>query len=127
MYTTPFDIQIPFFDPWRPLNDFLEAFLKGLRFRQTGTKEFQLSPADIANERIKLMQWLLYQGYVKRKKMKPLRDERKKCERFIHWSTQYSGRFRKLVDLYPEWLAQFDDPKYSRTKLMRTIAFHLYQ
>ena len=122
----PFDIEIPFFDPFRPLNDFLEALLKGLR-QAGGAKEVQLSPADIAIERIKKMQWLLYQGYVKRRGMKRLYNERKRCERFISWSAKYSGRFRSLIDLYPEWLDQFADPRCNRAKLMRTIAFHLYQ
>lgn len=122
---TPYDIPVPFFDPFRLLNEFLEALLKGLR--QVGVTEKPQSPADIALERINAMQWLLFRGYVKRHKMKRLYNERKRCERFIRWSAKYSGRFRKLIDLYPEWLDQFADPRCNHAKLMRTIAFHLYQ
>ncbi len=85
------------------------------------------SPRDVANDRIKQIQWLLYQGYIKRRRMRRARNEQEQCQRFVLWSMRYSGKFRTLINLYPEWLEQFADPKHNRTKLMRTIAFHLYQ
>ncbi len=85
------------------------------------------SPQDVALDRINRMQILLYRGYVKRQKLKALHHKDREVRRFIHWMSRYSGDFRKLLNVYPEWLSQFEDSAHGRAKLMRTIAFHLYQ
>ncbi len=87
----------------------------------------ELSPQDIALDRINRMQVLLYRGYVRRQRLKALHSREQEMQRFAQWMFRHSGNFRRLVNLYPEWLAQFDDPSYPRARLLRTIAFHLYQ
>lgn len=122
---------VRFVNPLQPLNDALQTWndiWEALASQLLPKARVSIvSAKDLANERIKMMQWLLYEGYVERRKLKPLQNERRQCNRFIHWSGRHSSNFRKLLDLYPEWLAQFDDPHHDRAKLMRTIAFHLYQ
>ena len=113
----------PLNDVLRIWNDVLEVITTQLSPKQNVTD----SPQDVANARIKKMQWLLFEGYVERRRLRPLQNERRQCQRFIHWSGRYSSNFRKLLDLYPEWLAQFDEEEHDCTTLMRTIAFHLYQ
>lgn len=86
------------------------------------------SPQDIALARINEIQVLLYRGYVQRKKLERLYSREKELQRFLHWMTRHSSNFRKLLNMYPEWLGEFDDPRpRHRTRLLRTIAFHLYQ
>lgn len=96
-----------------------------LLHRLGNSRPATLSPQDITVDRINQMQVLLYRGYVRRKRLKTLRGH--EMQRFAHWMHRHSGNFRKLLEVYPEWLGQFDDPAHSRTRLMRTIAFHLYQ
>lgn len=94
---------------------------------RVGSRPEVFSPEDIAVDRINQIQVLLYRGYVRRKKLKRLRSREREMQRFASWMHRHSGNFRKLLEIYPEWLGQFDDPAHSRTRLMRTIAFHLYQ
>ncbi len=126
VFPGPFDWAAFWF---RHYDERLEAFSRGwIEFlRRFGSRPEALSPQDIAVDRINQMQVLLYRGYVRRKKLKTLRNREREMQRFASWMHRHSGNFRRLLDVYPEWLGQFDDPTESRARLMRTIAFHLYQ
>lgn len=122
----PFDWAAFWF---RQYDERLEAFSKSWieLLRRLSRRPETLSPQDIAVDRINQMQVLLYRGYVRRKKLKTLRNQEREMQRFANWMHRHSSNFRKLLEIYPEWLGQFDDPAENRTRLMRTIAFHLYQ
>lgn len=123
-FPNPFDWANLWFQEYGRHSEFLYQRWIGL-LRQVGSA--RLSPQDIALDRINRMQILLYRGYVRRQRMKVIRSREWEMQRFTQWMCRYSGNFRRLVDLYPEWLAEFDNQSYPRARLMRTIAFHLYQ
>ena len=122
-----FDFANAWLREWSRRQDaFYEQWVALLR-RVSGRSEAALSPQDIALDRINRMQVLLYRGYVRRQRLKTLRSRQREMQRFAQWLHRHSANFRHLIDLYPEWLAEFDDPSCPRARLMRTIAFHLYQ
>ncbi len=123
---SPFDWVAFWF---RQYDEHFEAFSRGwIEFlRRFSSHPEVLSPQDIAVERINRMQVRLYRGYVHRKGLKRLYRREREMQRFAQWMHRHSGNFRKLLEIHPEWLGQFGDPAYCQARLMRTIAFHLYQ
>lgn len=126
VFLNPFDWLSGQLREWSQVQEsFFEDWITLLRRASRRTDE--LSAQDIALDRINRMQVLLYRGYVRRQRLKRLYRREREMQRFAQWMYRHSGNFRRLINLYPEWLAEFDDPSYPRARLLRTIAFHLYQ
>lgn len=126
VFPNPFDWFSGQLRGWNQIQELI--FQDWIAFlNQVSQRADRLSPRDIALDRINQMQVLLYRGYVRRQHLKKLSSHEREMQRFAQWMHRHSENFRRLIDLYPEWLAQFNDPAFPRARLLRTIAFHLYQ